>query len=99
MVNLNQKTKRTAGALQRRVARFLSKEDIIHRGESGVVAVSGGADSLCLIHILHSLKDRLGIKLIISHLDHGIRGKEGEMDAAFVSQIAAELGIPSVIEK
>ena len=99
MVNLNQKTRKLAGALQRRVARFLSKEGIIHPGDSGIVAVSGGADSLCLVHVLHSLQDSLGIKLAVAHLDHGLRGIESEADATFVSKIADELGLPSVIER
>ncbi|MSQ14674.1 MAG: tRNA lysidine(34) synthetase TilS [Dehalococcoidia bacterium] len=99
MANLNRKNKKTAGALQRRVARFLSESAIIRRGESGVVAVSGGADSLCLVHILHALKDRMGIKLTIAHLDHGLRGEDAEMDASFVAQIATEMDVPSVIEK
>ncbi len=99
MVDLRQNSTSKAGTLQRRVARFLSKENIIRQGESGVVAVSGGADSLCLVHILHSLKDRLGINLTIAHLDHGLRGKDGEMDSLFVAQKAGEMGIPSVIEK
>ncbi len=99
MINLNQKNEKAAGALQRRVARFLSKEGIIHPGDCGVVAVSGGADSLCLVHILSSLKDQLGIKLTIAHLDHSLRGEESEMDAVFVLKIGDELGLRCVIEK
>jgi tRNA(Ile)-lysidine synthase len=68
-----------------------------------VVAVSGGADSLCLLGLLLDLEtagDRLApAGLVIAHLDHGIRGVSGEADARSVAELAASLGIPFFTER
>jgi tRNA(Ile)-lysidine synthase len=68
-----------------------------------VVAVSGGADSLCLLGLLLDLGasgHRLAPNaLSIAHLDHGIRGIAGEEDARSVAQLAALLGIPFFTER
>ncbi len=69
------------------------------RGDKILVAVSGGPDSACLIHILNGLKDRLGIELSIAHMDHGIRGAESRRDAQFVRKLAKSLGIKFAYKK
>ncbi len=56
-----------------------------------VVAVSGGLDSVCLAHLLHSLTPRLPVELHLAHVDHGLR-PESPQDAAFVEQLAAAWG-------
>jgi tRNA(Ile)-lysidine synthase len=62
-------------------------------GETVVVGVSGGADSVGLLHLLTEL-DEYKLKLIIAHLNHGIRPKEGKRDAEFVKEIARVLKLP-----
>ena len=54
-----------------------------------VVAVSGGSDSLVLLHILLALQDRLECKLHAATLDHGLRGQAGADDAAYVEAVCA----------
>ena len=63
------------------------------------VAVSGGADSVCLLHLLHELAPRWNVCLTVIHLDHGLRGEESRGDADFVAEIAARLGLPSVVRR
>ena len=58
------------------------------------VAVSGGADSVCLLHVLLELAPRWDLRLVVLHLDHRLRGAESEADAAFVRDLAARLGLP-----
>jgi tRNA(Ile)-lysidine synthase len=58
------------------------------------VAVSGGQDSLALLHCLHDLREELGVALHVAHLHHGIRGEEADDDAGFVTESCAGLGIP-----
>jgi tRNA(Ile)-lysidine synthase len=54
------------------------------------VAVSGGSDSVALFHVLHEMRQRLGIaRLGIAHVNHRLRGRDSERDAAFVRRIAA----------
>jgi tRNA(Ile)-lysidine synthetase-like protein len=59
-----------------------------------VVGVSGGVDSLALLHLLRGLAPALGVTLRAATLDHGIRGPAGAADAAFVAALCAEWGVP-----
>ena len=63
------------------------------------MAVSGGPDSVCLLHILANLQAELGIRLHLAHLDHQLRDAESAADASYVSQLARQLGIPATIEQ
>jgi tRNA(Ile)-lysidine synthase len=58
------------------------------------VAVSGGADSVCLLHVLLELAPRWDLRLRVLHLDHGLRGEESRQDAEFVRHLASRLGLP-----
>jgi tRNA(Ile)-lysidine synthase len=60
-----------------------------------VVAVSGGPDSVALVHALAELAPELGLDLVIAHVDHGLRGEEATADAALVGGIAGRLGLPA----
>ncbi len=64
-----------------------------------LVAVSGGPDSVCLLHIMTSLKEALGIELYAAHLNHQLRGAESESDADYVASLTHSLSIPAIIEK
>ena len=62
-----------------------------------VVAVSGGQDSVCLLHILVGLREKLDIELHVAHLNHQLRGADSEADAQYVSHLAQQLGVPATI--
>ena len=66
-------------------------------GDSLMVAVSGGVDSVVLLHQLYALRDELGLHLQVAHLDHQIR-PEGSADAEFVRLLCARLNVPCHIE-
>lgn len=70
---------------------------MVRRGESAGVAVSGGADSVCLLHALARLKGELGIGLRVLHLNHGLRGAESDGDERFVTELAVALGLPVTV--
>jgi tRNA(Ile)-lysidine synthase len=57
------------------------------------VAVSGGADSVCLLRLLGNEAQRLGLVLTVAHMHHGIRGDEADQDAAFVAALANQLNL------
>jgi tRNA(Ile)-lysidine synthase len=61
-----------------------------------LVGVSGGADSVSLLHLLKEAGFR---DLVVCHLNHGLRGEESDGDEAFVANLAAELGYPSEIAR
>jgi tRNA(Ile)-lysidine synthase len=58
------------------------------------VAVSGGPDSVCLLHVLHELSSKLGVTLQVAHLNHKLRAEESDQDEGFVAGLAANLGLP-----
>ena len=64
-----------------------------------VVAVSGGPDSMALLHALLHLRCRLGLSLRGAHLDHGLRGDAGADDAAFVAGVFDAAEMPCDVEK
>ena len=64
-----------------------------------VVAVSGGPDSVALLHALLRVRELAGISLHVAHLNHNFRGEEAEEDARFVAQLAASLGLPSTVDR
>ncbi|MBI4300113.1 MAG: tRNA lysidine(34) synthetase TilS [Chloroflexi bacterium] len=86
-------------SIQQRVVRFIAEKRLFASGETVVVAVSGGPDSVCLLHVLASLRERLGLRLHVAHLNHALRGADAEADAAYVAGLAAQLGIPATIER
>lgn len=67
------------------------------RDEVIVVGVSGGADSLALLHALSGLRDHLNIRLHAATLDHGLRGEQGAKDAQYVAETAKDWGIPYTV--
>lgn len=67
-------------------------------GAPVVVAVSGGPDSLCLLHTLAGLRAALGCDLHLAHLDHMLRGAQSAAEARFVAEQAAQFGFAATIE-
>ena len=68
-------------------------------GSSLVVAVSGGPDSLALVHALHALRHDLGLRLHAAHLDHGLRPEASAEDADFVRETMRTLRVPLTLHK
>lgn len=89
--------------LKQRVFRFIQSEGLIP-GKAGenpkmLVGVSGGPDSVCLLHILDQLRDSLGVRLHVAHLNHMLRGVDSDADARYVAEFSGTLGIPVTVEK
>jgi len=80
------------------VRRALKRGLMIKPGSGLVVGVSGGPDSVALLHILHELKEQLGYWITVAHLDHGLRLDSAE-DALFVREMGRKLGVPVNIER
>lgn len=81
------------------VKETILKYNMLKNRNSVTVALSGGADSVALTHILYKLKDELSFDLYAAHLNHGIRGKDADRDAEFVKTFCKELNIPLFFEK
>ena len=85
--------------LEARVKVALERAGYSGGGTLLVVAVSGGADSLALLHSLLRLRESTGLLLHLAHLNHNFRGEEAEEDARFASNVARELGLPATVGK
>jgi len=85
--------------LESKIIDFIQRYSLIPPGEIVVVGVSGGADSVCLLHVLAKWQKGLGIKLHAAHLNHQLRGVESEADAEYVSDLVGSLGIPITIDR
>lgn len=64
-----------------------------------LAGVSGGPDSICLLHVLVSLSQQLGLRIGIAHLNHGLRASAADREADFVRQLAERLKIPFFYKK
>ncbi len=76
----------------------IQRHGLLTPGETVVVGVSGGPDSLCLLHVLRQLSPEFSLSLHVAHLNHQIRGEDSDADAAFVARLAADWGLPVTIE-
>src|SRR5579884_2665446 len=77
-----------------RIASTVARHAMLPLGARVGIAVSGGADSVCLLHVLRELAPRWNLRLSVVHVEHGIRGEASKADAAFVAALAAEFGLP-----
>ncbi|MGB8453395.1 MAG: tRNA lysidine(34) synthetase TilS [Anaerocolumna sp.] len=70
-----------------KVQNFINEHNMINKGDRIVVGVSGGADSVCLFHVLIKLTPVYNLTLFVVHINHGIRGEEADEDEAYVKKI------------
>lgn len=85
----------------RQISRVVAEHQLADRGDGVVLAVSGGPDSVALLHGLVGANQafNMGLRLHVAHLNHATRGQDSEADAAFVAAEADRLGLPRTIEK
>lgn len=67
---------------------FIEENNLIEKGDSIVSAVSGGSDSVFMLEMLLAIKDEYDLKIIVSHVNHGLRGAEAQRDEDFVKSLA-----------
>lgn len=79
-----------------RVETVIREEKLAKPGDCLVVAVSGGPDSVALLHILREISHLWNWKLVVAHVNHRFRGEESDREADFVARLAENWGIPCV---
>lgn len=82
--------------IEEKVKKYIEENELIQQGDTIVVGVSGGADSMMLLHFLNTYKDFYQIKLKVAHVHHGIR-KEADDDKAYVEEICKQWQIPCFV--
>jgi tRNA(Ile)-lysidine synthase len=75
------------------VLRTIATHGLCARGDRVIVAVSGGPDSMALLHVLWEARERLGLELVVAGVDHGLRPAAAE-ELALVRSRAEALGLP-----
>ncbi|MBQ8550560.1 MAG: tRNA lysidine(34) synthetase TilS [Clostridia bacterium] len=82
-----------------KVLTAISRYSMLSAGDSVTVALSGGADSMALLHVLCANREKLGISVSAAHLNHMLRGEESDRDEAFVRDFCEQNGIPLAVER
>ncbi|MDI6852853.1 MAG: tRNA lysidine(34) synthetase TilS [Deltaproteobacteria bacterium] len=80
--------------LPRWVGILTRREEFFASGDRVLAAVSGGPDSMALLHLLTRLGREMGFTVGVAHFNHLLRGRDSDEDAAFVGRAAQELGLP-----
>ncbi|MDO4155526.1 MAG: tRNA lysidine(34) synthetase TilS [Oscillospiraceae bacterium] len=81
-------------ALPEKVQLFLQQHHMVQAGDTVCCALSGGADSVCLLRCLLELAEPLQLQVTAIHVNHQLRGAESERDAAFCSALCTQLQVP-----
>lgn len=80
------------------VKNFINEEKLLINGDSVVIGVSGGADSIALFDVLYELKDEMSLKLFVVHVNHGLR-EEASIEAEYVGNLCKERSIPFYLKE
>jgi tRNA(Ile)-lysidine synthase len=81
----------------KQVQEAIEEHNLLTPGDQVVVGLSGGPDSLCLLHVLRRLCEVYELQLHVAHLNHGARGSASDADAEFVRRTAAEWDLPATV--
>ena len=85
--------------MRERFLTYIRENDMLDPGGRVIVALSGGGDSVCLLHLLASCREELEIQLLAVHVHHGIRGDEAGRDASFARALCERLGVPFILRR
>nr|WP_317358681.1 tRNA lysidine(34) synthetase TilS [uncultured Tyzzerella sp.] len=80
--------------LEKIALKTIYKHNLINKNDHIIVGVSGGADSICLLHFLYNIKDDFNLKITAVHINHCMRGKESDEDNQFVVDFCNSINIP-----
>jgi len=83
----------------KKICKTIEKHGMISLGDSVLVALSGGADSVCLLKLLCELRQKYNLRICAAHLNHMIRGTDADRDAQFARQLCRKLGVHFYLEK
>lgn len=79
--------------MQERILQYIMENQLIEEKDFVIIGVSGGADSICLFHVLHNLRATLGFEIAVVHINHCLRGEESQGDEDFVRDLCERFGV------
>ncbi len=77
-----------------RAQRTIDRYHLLEIGDRLIVGVSGGVDSMVLLHLLNACRETFQLSLIVAHVNHGFRPEESEREAELVQKESARFGLP-----
>lgn len=84
--------------LEEEVLKTIKDNSLINEGDKIVIGVSGGPDSICLLHLLNNLKDTLKITIYVAHINHSIR-EVADMETKYVQDFCKKIGVECFVKK
>lgn len=84
--------------MKKEILQTIEKYNLINNGDKIVIGVSGGPDSICLLHILNSIKSELGISIYVAHINHMIR-EVADDETKYVEEFCERIGVECYIKK
>lgn len=84
--------------MKQKILQTIKKYNLIQSGDSIVIGVSGGPDSICLLHILNELKEELNFKIYVAHINHMIR-EEADEETEYVKNFCKNIGVECFTQK
>ncbi len=81
-----------------RVVATVKKYSMLKEGEAVLVGLSGGPDSVCLLHVLDKIKDQYNLSLHALYIDHGLRPDETPNEIAFCRDLCRRLNINFIVK-
>lgn len=84
--------------LKEEVLKTIKDNNLINEGDKIVIGVSGGPDSICLLHLLNNLKDTLKITIYVAHINHSIR-EVADMETKYVQDFCRKIGVECFVKK
>ncbi len=85
--------------LIKKIQQTIYENQLFEQGAKIIIAVSGGPDSIALLHIFSQLQKKYSLQLIIAHVNYGLRGLESELDEKLVNSLAQQYHYPIAIKK
>lgn len=85
--------------MREKVRKTIAQFDMFPKNAKLIVGLSGGADSVALLHLLHNRQAEEGWQITAVHIHHGLRGKEADEDARFAEEFCSSLGISCIVKR
>lgn len=85
--------------IEDKILSVIEKHRMLSCGDTVVVAVSGGADSMCLLHFFNKFSSKMQLNIICAHVNHSIRGPEADFDEEYVRKFCEENKINAVFAR
>lgn len=84
--------------LKEEALKTIETYNLIEKNDKIVIGVSGGPDSICLLHVLYGLKEKLGIEIVVAHVNHMLRDV-ADLETEYVQNFCKKLGIECYVKK